>query len=169
VASATFVIWLLTALIGAYMSGVAMGLGRPVGDPANTHWPTWLMFVHPTAAFVGLTVWIFFMADGDRLLAWIAFADLVLVAALGDVLLVTWLKDRRAEKRAEGADVREVKMVKNYVPRPQQGVVQAPAPEMVPVTALEERRIPTIAVASHGLLAVVTMAMVLLCALGVGS
>jgi hypothetical protein len=47
--------------------------------------------------------------------------------------------------------------------------VQAPAPERVPVTALEERRIPSIAVAVHGLLALVTMVMVLLCALGVGT
>jgi hypothetical protein len=169
VASATFVIWLLTALVGAYMAGVAMGLGRPVGDPANTHWPSWLMFVHATAAVVGLTLWIFFMTEGYRLLAWLSFADLVLVAGLGDVLLVTWLRDRRAERRAEGADPDRVKTVRNYVPRPQQGRVQAPAPERVPVTALEERRIPSIAVAVHGLLALGTMVMVLLCALGVGT
>jgi hypothetical protein len=169
VASTALVIWLVTSLLGAYMMGVSAGLGRPVGDPANTHWPTWLMFAHPTAAAIGVSVWIVYMATGDRVFAWVALADLVLVLGLGDVLLITWLKDRRAEQRAEGGSLDDVKRVKNYVPRPRQGRVQAPAPETVPVTALEERRIPTIAVVTHGLLAGLTTLLVLLSALGVGS
>ena len=166
-ASTTLVIWLFTAAGGLYMMGVSVGFGRPVGEPANTHWPSWLMFAHPSLAVGGIAVWIVYMVNGERALAWVAFADLVLVAALGDVLLVTWLKDRRAERRAvQGGAVKEVK---NYVPRPEQGQIRPEAPETVPVTALEERRIPSVAVAAHGLLAVLTIVLVLLSALGVGS
>jgi hypothetical protein len=158
------VIWSITALIGFYMFGVSLGIGRAVGQPSSTHWPSWLVFLHPTLAVVGLAVWIVYMNYPEQALAWAALVDLLLVATLGDVLLVTWLKDRRAELRA-GPD--GVKQVKNYVPRPQQGRVQAPAPETVPVTALEERRIPLVAVLTHGVLAVVTILLVLLFAVGV--
>lgn len=162
-ASVTLVIWSITALIGFYMFAVSIGIGRPVGEPANTHWPSWLVFLHPTLAVTGLGVWIVYLSYPERWLTWTAFVLLLLVAGLGDVLLMTWVKDRRAAARA-GSD--GVKQVKNYVPRPQQGRVQAPAPETVPVTELEERRIPLIAVATHGLLAVVTILLVFLFAIG---
>ena len=73
----------------------------------------------------------------------VTFADLVLVAALGDVLLLVWLRDRRSAEHPDGG---QVKRVKNYVPRPQQGRVQHQAPDTVPVTDLDERRIPPVAV-----------------------
>ena len=79
---------------------------------------------------------------------------------------MVWLKDRRAERHAEDG---HVKQVKNYVPRPQQGRVQHEAPETVPVTDLDERRIPPTAVTVHGFMAVLTIILVLLAALGVGT
>jgi hypothetical protein len=45
--------------------------------------------------------------------------------------------------------------------------VQVTAPDTVPVTELDERRIPSVAVAAHGTLAVITIVMVLLVCLGV--
>jgi hypothetical protein len=149
------------------MLGIAMDMGRPKEEPANTHWPSFLMFIHPAFAFAGAVVFFMYLMYDERALAWIAFADLLLVAALGDVLLVSWLKARRGERKAEHGDG-PVPMVKNYVPTPRQGEVQVEAPERVPVTALSEQRIPGLAVAAHGALAVVTIVLVLLTALGVG-
>jgi hypothetical protein len=164
------VIWIITAMGGLYMLGITMDMGRPREEAANTHWPSFLMFLHPAFAFAGAAVYYMFLMYDERSLAWIAFADLVLVATLGDVLLVTWLKDRRGERRAEQAGAtRAVPMVRNYVPRPQQGRVQVEAPERVPVTALSEQRIPSLAVAAHGGLAVLTIVLVFLTAIGVGS
>jgi manganese efflux pump family protein len=166
VASTALVIWLLTALIGLYMFGMSIGIGRPAGERASTHWPSWLMFLHPTMAVAGVVIWIIYMSYGYQALAWLAFADLILVAALGDVLLLVWLKDRRSEQHPQEG---QVKRVKNYVPRPRQGRAQHQAPETVAVTELDERRIPPIAVTTHGILAVLTIVLVLLAALGVGS
>jgi hypothetical protein len=100
VASAALVIWLVTGSTGLSMMGVAVGFSRPVGEPANTHWPSWLMFAHPTFAGAGVTAWMVYMAYDYRALARVSLADLVLVAALGDVLLVPWLV--RADHGAAG-------------------------------------------------------------------
>jgi hypothetical protein len=166
-AATALVIWIITAMGGLYMLILAMDMGRPKEQPANTHWPSFLMFIHPTLAVAGAVVWYLYLVYDEKALAWVAFADLILVAGLGDVLLVSWLKDRRGEKKAEGGGA--VPMVKNHVPTPHQGRVQVEAPDMVPVTALSEQRIPPFAVAAHGGLAVLTIVLVLLSALGVGS
>jgi hypothetical protein len=165
VASTALVFWFFTALIGLYMTGVAVDFGRPVGESANTHWPTWLMAWHPLTATVFVTMWLVYLNTFDPLLGWLSFGLLIVVAALGDVLLVTWIKDRRAERKATDTYVPEVR---NYVPAHHQGVVQQDAPDRVPVTSLTERRIPTIAVYSHGFTASVTILLVLLSCLGVG-
>jgi hypothetical protein len=123
VASTALVIWMITALIGFYMFGMSIGIGRPAGEAASTHWPSWLMFLHPTMAVTGIAVWIVYMSYGYRALAWVSFTDLILVAALGDVLLVVWLMDRRSEHHPKRG---KVKWVKNYVPRPTAGTRPAP-------------------------------------------
>jgi hypothetical protein len=165
-AQTALVLWIITAMGGLYMLGIAMDMGRPKEEPANTHWPSFLMFIHPAFAFAGAVVFFMYLMYDERVLAWIAFADLLLVAGLGDVLLVSWLKARRGEKRADRGG--PVPVVKNYVPTPRQGQVQVEAPTRVPVTALSEQRIPGLAVSAHGLLAVVTIVLVFLTAVGVG-
>jgi hypothetical protein len=168
VAATALALWALTASIGFYMFGTSIGIARPLGEQAKTHWPSWLVFLHPTFAVAGLGIYMVYLGYDIKPLAWVAFADLLLVAVLGDVLLVSWLKARRNELKAvRDPEHQEVARVRNYAPRPQQGRVQVTAPDTVPVTELDERRIPPVAVAAHGTLAVITIVMVLLVCLGV--
>jgi hypothetical protein len=79
----------------------------------------------------------------NSLLAWIAFADLVLVALLGGLLVVRWTQDGRAAMRADRrSDAAEVDLAEQHIPRP-------------PVVL-------------HGIFAVSTVVLVLLSALGIG-
>ena len=59
-----------------------------------------LAYYHLVTAFVGLGIWIGFMAAGSALLAWIGFAVLTLHLTLGDTLMVRgW---RRSNPTAQG-------------------------------------------------------------------
>lgn len=161
--------WGLTILGGSYMSMMALGLGRPRGTAAHSHWPTWLMFAHAGAAVAGAGVWVGYMVTREQWVAWASFVILLLVAGLGDVLFVTWFKDRRAVARAERGG--EIKRVPDMVPRnvpPQvegQRMAQVETDATVPVTEMEEGRIPAIAVLAHGALAVMTIVLVLITAI----
>ena len=88
-------------------------------------------------------MWIAYLAVGGSTLAWIAFADLVLVAVLGGVLVARWSKDRRGR------------------PASSDGARAAS-------TDLAEQHFPVVAVALHGVFAVTTLVLVLLTAAGVG-
>jgi len=166
-------LWGITMLVGAYMFAMAMGMGRDIGDVARSHWPTWLMFVHASLAIAGAAVYVVYMSTHESVYAWVAFGDLVLVAGLGDVLFATWFKDRRAVRRAQRkgrtATATDHTPVNLKPTEPGQRVVQAEVDTTVPVTDFEERRIPVIAVTTHGVTAVLTLVLVLLSALGVGS
>jgi len=166
VAGTALALWGMTMVGGAYMFMMAMGLSRGPGEPAHSHWPTSLMFVHAGVAAGGAALWAAYMIYDEQILAWISFGVLLVVAALGDVLFVTWFKDRRAEKAAErGGEVARVRdYVPTNVPPPASGdrMAQENPDTTVPVTQLEERRIPTIAVVAHGGLAVLTILLVLI-------
>jgi hypothetical protein len=83
------------------------------------------------------------LVTDNSLLAWIAFADLVLVALLGLLLVVRWTRDGRAAMRAGSRSAAaEVDLAEQHIPRP-------------PVLL-------------HGIFAVSTVLLVLLSALGVG-
>jgi hypothetical protein len=140
--------WIITALGGGYMLAVTLRTGNPDTPTTGSHLPPSVMFLHPLAAVAGLCVWIAFVANGERVLAWIAAVDLLLVAGLGDILLVCWLKNRR-QARAETS--------------PRAAVLEGPT------AGLAEQQIPVAAVVGHGLLAVLTIALVFLSALGVGN
>jgi hypothetical protein len=156
----------MTIAGGAYMFMMAMGLSRGTGEAAHSHWPTSLMFAHGGLATSGAALWAAYMIYDDRILAWISFAVLLVVAGLGEVLFSTWFKDRRAELvAARGGEVARVRdYVPTNVPPPASGdrMAQENPDTTVPVTELEERRIPAIAVAAHGLLAVLTILLVLI-------
>jgi hypothetical protein len=82
------------------------------------------------------------VASDSEGLAWIAFALLVVVAGLGFSMLAIWLRQRSREPVGAAAA----------------GTDAAPA----------ERHFPTAIVGLHGLLAAVTLVLVLLVAAGVG-
>jgi hypothetical protein len=52
-------------------------------------------FVHPALAVTGLAILGAYLATHEPSFAWIAFADLVIVSVLGELLFNRWLKGRR--------------------------------------------------------------------------
>jgi hypothetical protein len=133
----TLGIWIVTAAGGAYLWSFTTGVGRPESNARASRLPPSLLFFHPLLALAGLAVWIAYVVRDYDVLPWIAFADLVVVATLGDILLVRTLRGRREqEPAAVGADRR-----------------------------LAERQIPRVALVVHGVLAVTTMVCVLVVAL----
>lgn len=141
-AIAALVTWIVTAAVGFFMVFRwvrAGGLRR--GGPSATHFPPARVFTHLGLAAGGLVLWIVFLVTGNTLLAWIAFADLILVAVLGVVLVRRWAADGRAAMRRE------------------------PGVETVD---LAEQHIPRGPVVLHGIVAVSTVVLVLLTALSLG-
>ena len=138
--------WLITAGFGSWMLSIWVRRGglRPEASGPGSHLPAVRVFSHFLLATAGLVVWIAYLAVGSSTLAWIAFADLVLVGVIGGVLVARWSKDRRGRLASSG------------------GVAAAS-------TDLAEQHFPVIAVALHGVFAVTTLVLVLLTAAGVGA
>jgi len=98
-----------------------------------------LIMSHFLLAASGLVLWVIFLVTDSDALAWIAFALLLVVAALGFTMFAIWLQRRRAlDPAAAGVDT--------------------PAEQHFPVSI----------VGLHGLLAATTLVLVLLTAADVG-
>ena len=141
-AIAALVTWLVTAGLGFFMlmRWVRRG-GMRRGPDAATHFPPALVFAHFGLAAAGLVVWIFYLATDSSVLAWLAFADLAMVAILGGFLVRRWTLDGR-DAMAAGASSPPADLAEQHIPRP-------------PVVV-------------HGVFAVSTVVLVLLSALGLG-
>jgi len=143
---AALVTWVITAGFGFFMliRWATRGGLRHV-DGAETHLPPVRVFTHFGLAAAGLIVWIIYLVTDNTMLAWIAVADLVLVAILGVVMVRQWAKDGRAAMATAGAvgsDAGGVDLAEQHIPRP-------------PVVL-------------HGIFAVSTLVLVLFTALGIG-
>jgi hypothetical protein len=125
------------------MRWVSRGGLRRGGTAASTHFPPARVFTHVGFAAVGLVVWIGYLMTDRSVLAWIAFADLGLVAVLGGLLVRRWAKDGRA------------------------AMSRGPQPMGLEVD-LAEQHIPRGPVVLHGIFAVTTLVLVLLSAVGIG-
>jgi hypothetical protein len=139
---AALVTWVVTAGFGFFMLMRWLrhgGLRRDAS--AASHFPPARVFTHFGLAAAGLVVWIVYLLTDAAVLAWVAFADLVLVAALGGLLVRRWAADGRAAMRGSSPP----------------GAVD-----------LAEQHIPRTPVVLHGLFAVSTVLLVLLTALGIG-
>ena len=96
-AIAALVTWLITAGFGFFMLirwATRGGLREVPG--AGTNFPRVRVFAHFGLAAAGLIVWIVYLVTGNTLWAWIAVADLILVALLGGLLV------RAMDKRRPG-------------------------------------------------------------------
>jgi hypothetical protein len=137
---AALITWIITAGFGLFMLiRWATRGGVRKSEGTGTHFPPARVFTHMGLAVAGLIVWIVYVATDNTLLAWIAFADLVLIALLGGLLVRVWTKDGRA---AMAGTTAEVDLAEQHIPRP-------------PVVL-------------HGIFAVSTVILVFLTALGVG-
>ena len=154
-AVAALVTWILAAGFGFFMLGRWLSLGGARAGAAS-HFRPPVVFGHFALAAGGLIVWVVYVIADTRALAWVAFADLVAVAALGELLVYRWAKDRRATTGTSAAA--------GVGRRGTTGTMTAQSTG----TQLAEQRIPVVVVALHGLLAVSTVVLVLLSALEVG-
>ncbi|WP_329140347.1 hypothetical protein [Streptomyces sp. NBC_00670] len=143
---AALIAWVVTALGGFYLLGTWIRRGGIQQQQSGTsRLPAPVLFGHFALAAVGLVVWIVYVVADKTALAWTAFGLLLPVALLGFVMLARWIPVHRGRVAAAAAS--------------------GPGAEAaVPA----ERHFPVAVVVAHGLLAVVTLVLVLLTALGVG-
>ena len=137
---AALITWLLTAAGGFVLLLVWVSRGgMRQTEPGNRIRPP-LILSHFLLAATGLVLWIVYVFSDSDVLAWIAFAILVVVALLGWTMFAIWLKRRRG---------------------------QAAASQTVEAGAPAEQHFPVSVVALHGVLAVATVVLVFLAALDV--
>jgi uncharacterized membrane-anchored protein len=143
-AIAALITWLITAGFGFYMlsTWISAGGTRSGADGAASHFAPPRVFAHFLLALAGLLVWIIYLIVDKSLWAWIAFVDLIIVAVIGDLLVLRWSTDRRLQKASAGGTS--------------------------PGSELAEQRIPFPVVVLHGVFAVSTVVLVLLSALEIG-
>jgi hypothetical protein len=138
------VLWVLTAGGGFVMLGLWLkNGGMKQSDLPGDRIRSARILSHFALAATGLVVWIAYVAADEDTLAWIAFALLAIVAAIGFSMLFIWLRQRGKAPAGSAVD---------------QPAETAPA----------ERAFPVAIVAGHGVLAAATLVLVLLTAAGVG-
>jgi hypothetical protein len=140
---AALIVWVITALGGFVLLGTWIQRGGLQQQRSGaSRFPAPVVFGHFVLAAAGLVVWIVYVVTDTKALAWVAVVLLVLIALLGFTMFARWLPVRRAAPAAPGAEVS----------------AEVPA----------EKHLPVPVVAAHGVVAVATVLLVLLSALGVG-
>ena len=140
---AALIAWVVTAgggfvLLAIWLSRSGM---RQEGTPGTKIRPA-LILSHFLLAATGLVIWIIYLADDKDALAWIAFAILAVVAFLGWTMFAIWYQRRQRGTLDAGMA----------------SAGNSPAEQHFPVSI----------VALHGALAVTTVLLVFLTAIGVG-
>jgi hypothetical protein len=139
---AALITWLATAGGGFVLLAIWLGRGgmRQGREPGSRIRPP-LILSHFLLAAAGLVVWIIYVVTDSDPLAWIAFVMLAIVALLGWTMFFIWYQRRQSR-----------------------GAVAEAVDPGVPA----EQHFPVAVVALHGILAVTTVVLVLLTAIGVG-
>lgn len=139
------VTWLVAAFGGLYM--LAIWLIEKDGGydgKGTSRLPGPVVLSHVLLAVVGLVVWVTYLISDKRVLAWGAFAILVVIAALGATMLTRWIPVYRAP------------------------VPVGPGAARASLDIPAERNFPLLIVLAHGLFGAATLVVVLLAALGIG-
>jgi hypothetical protein len=143
---AALIVWILTAGGGFVMLAIWFTRGGPrQREQGRIKSP--LIFSHFALAATGLVLWIIYVATDSDALAWIAFALLLVVAALGFTMFAIWYRQRAQT----GAAVTQAVTATSGPTRP------------------AEQNFPVVVVGLHGVAAAATIVLVLLAAAGVGS
>jgi manganese efflux pump family protein len=134
---AALIAWIVTAgggfvLLSIWLARGGMKQGREQGTKIRPP----LILGHFGLAATGLVLWIVYLANDSKTVAWVAFALLAVVAGLGWTMFAIWWQRR------------------------QRGRLDARAPA--------EQHFPVPIVGLHGVLAVTTVVLVFLTAVGVG-
>lgn len=139
--------WAVTAAAGLFLLGtwvIEGGVRRARRSPGrHRKLPPSLVFGHFLLAVCGLVLWVVFMVTDSAALAWAGFATLLPVATMGLTMFVRWVPTYRARH----------------------GYGSLGAAHRAP----PEQHLPLAAVLGHGVLAVTTVVLVLLGAIGAGS
>jgi manganese efflux pump family protein len=142
VSVATVIVWSATALLGLYMLSVwLIENDLTSGGTIPSRLPVPVIFAHLLLAVSGLMVWVAFLILHRKVLAWTAVGILVAIALLGATMFARWIP-----------------------------VYREPAPparfpgDVPPVHP--EGNFPVVVVATHGVLAVSTLVLAVLTALG---
>ena len=93
---AALIAWVVTAGGGFVLLGIWLkngGMQRALEQGRRIRPP--LILGHFALAAAGLVIWIIYIAADKDVLAWIAFAILAVVAALGFTMFAIWLSQRR--------------------------------------------------------------------------
>ena len=133
--------WVLTAGGGFVLLSIWLARGGMRQDNGGNRIRPPLILSHFLLAAAGLVVWIVYIASDKDALAWIAFVALAIVAVLGWTMFAIWWRRRQARA----------------------AVVEAATPGTP-----AEQHFPVPVVALHGVLAVTTVVLVFLTAIGVG-
>jgi hypothetical protein len=138
---AALIAWVVTAGGGFVLLSIWLARGgmRQQREPGTRIRPP-LILSHFGLAAAGLVIWIIYLASDSDALAWIAFVILAVVAALGWTMFAIWWQRRQRGATREAVD---------------------------PGTPAEQH-FPVSIVTLHGLLAVTTVVLVFLTAIGVG-
>jgi hypothetical protein len=138
---AALIAWVVTAGGGFVLLAIWLSRGgmRQGREPGSRIRPP-LILGHFLLAATGLVIWIIYIATDNDTLAWVALALLAVVALLGFTMFAIWYQRR------------------------QRGAVR----EAVDPGTPAEQHFPVPIVALHGLLAVTTVVLVFLTAIGVG-
>ena len=134
---AALIAWVVTAGGGFVLLWIWLARGgmQQQREPGQKIRPP-LILSHFGLAATGLVIWIIYLASDSKALAWVAFALLAVVAALGWTMFAIWWQRRQ----------------------------RTPADASAPA----EQHFPVSIVTLHGLLAVTTVVLVFLTAIGVG-
>ncbi len=158
-AIAALITWIITAFGGLYMLVVWLIENDATGPGAvASRLPAPVVFSHLTLAVTGLSVWVAYLLLDRQALAWTACAILAAIVLLGWAMFARWIPVYRGPTVSTEA--------------PQ--LVHAAAGRGSHTVAASQRRagpaegqFPVVVVLAHGLLALTTVTLVLLTALGV--
>jgi flagellar basal body-associated protein FliL len=144
---AALIAWVVTAAGGFVLLTIWLSRGgmRQAHEAGARIRPP-LILSHFLLAATGLVVWIIYIATDSDALAWVALVLLAVVALLGFTMFAIWY-----QRRQRG-------------PAAATGVTGSPGSSDTP----PEQHFPVPIVGLHGLLAVTTVALVFLTAIGVG-
>ena len=135
--------WLITILAGLILLVIwIIEYDREFQTAAATRLPVPVISAHVLLGMGGLMLWVCYLLLDQERLAWATVADLGAVALLGLIMAARWIRVYRA--------------------------VANPGPSLTRTTIVPpERNFPLPVVVAHGILAVTTLVLVLLTALGV--
>jgi manganese efflux pump family protein len=143
---AALIVWILTAAGGFVMLAIWFTNGGSRQSEQGRIKPP-LILSHFVLAATGLVLWIIYVINDSSTLAWIAFALLLVIAALGFTMFALWYRQRQ-----------------QTVASVTQAVTATSGP-----TRPAEQNFPVAVVGIHGIFAATTIVLVLLAAAGVGS